>query len=68
MSRRTVLQKRSSLLQANPNDHEAHFYLANILLQQGDSKAAAIHFRQAATTGDPRLHNAAEEALRRLTR
>jgi tetratricopeptide (TPR) repeat protein len=55
-------------LKSNPNDHEAHFYHANILLQQGNRKAAATHFRKAAATSSPQLRTAAEEAIHRLTK
>jgi predicted CXXCH cytochrome family protein len=51
-------------LQLNPNYPEAHFNLGQILSQEGNPEEARRHYQKAAEAGDPRLREAALEALR----
>ncbi len=53
-------------LKAEPNLAEAHLNLGNQYAMEGEFAAAEQHLRQAASSGNPALQQAAQDSLRRL--
>ena len=53
-------------LELQPHSSRTHLRLGNALAAQGDSSAAAEHFRQAAGAGDASIAQQARQALARL--
>ena len=51
-------------LRLNPDYYEAHFNLGHTLAEEGNTDEARQHYQRAAESPDPKLRQAALEALR----